>query len=226
MMGANLIDLSRAEGPTSGDLPGLFAHLIPWVGEPFRFARVSYGDELMLHFGDLRPARSPKLIGKPYGSYLLGLRGSPWILKSGSKSVVINSGIVDGSLPSALGRPLSKADLEAGDFMEPSSRVLVAEPFVVKPAGGFGLQLCLSDGSALLVLPATPEPDEPEDEGLPPLADWELSTPFGFLSAGPHLEWSFTPVENKSTKTETGMSDPPRPVRLVETDPRTTPQTS
>ena len=35
--------------------------------------RVSYGDELTLHFGDLRPARSPKLKAKPYGAYILGL---------------------------------------------------------------------------------------------------------------------------------------------------------
>ena len=49
----------------------------------------------------------------------------------------------------------------------------------------------MSDGSSLVVLPTLPESDEAEDEELPQLADWELLTPRGLLSAGPNLEWSF-----------------------------------
>lgn len=201
-MGTNLIDLRQVREPSHDDLPGLFAYLSQLVGEPFRFARVSYGDELTLHFGDLRPARSPKLKHQLYGSHILGLRGSPWILKSGSEPVVIASGAVFNFPPSAFGKPLGKEELEAGKFVEPESRVLAATPFVVKPVDGFGLQLRMSDGSTLLVLPTTPEPDESEDEGLPQLADWELSTPRGLLSAGPNLEWSFAPAKNASAERE------------------------
>ncbi len=199
-MGANLIDLRRAHESPHDDLPGLYASLFPLIGEPFQFARVSYGDELTIHFGDLRPARSPRLKHKLYGSYILGVRGSPWILKSGSEPVVISSGVVlFDPAPPDFGEPLSKEQLEAGTFVEPESRVLAAIPFVVKPVVGFGLRLRMTDGSTLLVLPTTSEPDEPDEEGLPQLADWELVTPRGLLSAGPHREWSFTPAGKESS---------------------------
>ena len=50
------IDLSQEQKSSGQDLSGLKSHLAPLLGVPFRFARVSYGDELTLHFGDLRPA--------------------------------------------------------------------------------------------------------------------------------------------------------------------------
>jgi hypothetical protein len=195
-METTLIDLREPQGTSRHDLPGLMACLSPLIGEPFRFTRVSYGDELTLHFGDLRPARSAKLGDKLYGAYILGVRGSSWLLKSGSEPVVILSGVVFEPPQPALGRPLSKEELEAGRFFEPESRVLATTPFVVKPVDGIGLQLRMSDGSSLLVLPTVAEPGEPEVEGLPELADWELSTPQGLLSAGPGLAWSYAPAQN------------------------------
>ena len=195
-MGMTLIDLHQARGPSSDDLPGLNAYLFQLVGEPFRFSRVSYGDELTLHFGDLRPARSPNLQHRLYGAYLLGLRGSRWVLKSGSEPVVIWTGaeLAPEALPA--GKLLRNQDLEAGAFLQPEIRVVAASPFVVKPANGFGLHLRMSDGSTLLVLPAPPEPEEPGVEELPPLAAWELATPLGLLSVGPGLEWSFIPTKD------------------------------
>jgi hypothetical protein len=197
-MSPALIDLKETRGPSSDDVSGLFAYLAQLVGEPFRFARVSYGDELTLHFGDLRPARSPKLKDHPYGSYILGLRGSPWILKSGldSEPVVLTAGVTLDSLTPAFGQPLRNEELEARRIIEPGSRVTVAAPFVVKPIGGFGLQLRFSDGSSLMVLPSTPdldETDEADDPNWPELADWELLSPRGLLRAGPGLTWNFTP---------------------------------
>ena len=197
-MEANLIDLSQAPNPVGGDLVGLTVYLSPLVGEPFRFARVSYGDELTLHFGDIRPARSPKLAHRLlYGAYVLGLRASPWILKSGGDRLVITTGIVPEPTRAAVGSPLSKEELETGRFIEPDGRVVAATPFIVTPAGGLGLQLRISDGSSLLVLPAIQEAEEPEDQGLPKLADWELSSPSGLLSAGSGLTWTFKPTGAK-----------------------------
>lgn len=191
-MTVNLIDLRQAK-LSADDLPSLHASLAPLVGEPFRFARVSYGDELTLHFGDLRPAKSPKLKKQLYGTYILGLRGSPWILKSGSEALVLTAGVLTSVGLDGLGKPLDKEELESGQFIDPESRVLAATPFVVKSVSGFGLELRMSDGSVLLILPTIPGPDEPEDEGLPELADWELLSPRGLLSAGPGLKWSFEP---------------------------------
>ena len=200
-MGTHLIDLRQAQEPSQDNLAGLYAYLTQLAGEPFRFARVSYGDELTLHFGDLKPARSPKLGDKLYGSYILGVRGSTWVLKSGSDALVVSlDEVCDPSLPASFGKPLRKEELESATFVESGSRVLEAAPFVVKPAEGFGLQLRMSDGSALLILPSFPDTEsaEPEDEELPRLADWELSTPRGLLNAGPSLKWSFTPTNHAS----------------------------
>ncbi len=201
-MGVNLIDLRQVQGNSHGSLPGLHATLSQLVGEPFRFARVSYGDELTVHFGDLKPARSPRLKEKSYGAYILGVRASSWVLKAGLQPLVVTAGVVLDAPSSAFGMTLNKKDLESGTFIEPESRVLSATPFVVKAVGGFGLQLRMSDGSTLMVLPATPEPDDPGDEALPQLSDWELLSPRGLLSAGPNLEWVFTPNKNASPHQE------------------------
>jgi len=194
-MSPTLIDLRQARAPSPDHLSGLSAYLAQLIGEPFRFARVSYGDELTLHFGDLRPARSPKMKKHPYGAYILGLRASPWILKSGpdSEPFVVAAGVILDAPPAAVGTPLRKEELESREFIQPESRVTAATPFVVKPVNGFGLQLRMADGSTLMVLPTAQEPDEPGDEDLPQLADWELSSPRGLLRAGPSLEWSFKP---------------------------------
>lgn len=189
-MAVGIIDLRQPQDALRDTTEGLAACLAPLIGEPFRFARVSYGDELTLHFGDLRPARSPRLKDKAYGAYVLGVRASLWLLKSGAEPVVVASGIAPALPPQ--GKPLRKEELEQASLIEPDSRVLSATPFLVKPAGRFGLELRMSDGGTLSVFPAPPEPDEPADDDLPELADWELSSPQGFLTVGPGLAWSFT----------------------------------
>jgi hypothetical protein len=193
-MTTSLIDLRQARNASADNLGELQAYLTQLIGEPFRFARVSYGDELTLHFGDLRPAHSPKLKGRNYGAYILGVRGSPWVLKSGAEPLVLTSGINLGELPSGFGKLIRKEEFETDPFICPESRVLSVAPFVVKPANAFGLQLRTSDGSALLILPTVPE-EEPDDETIPEIAvaDWELVSPGGILNAGPGLNWSFKP---------------------------------
>jgi hypothetical protein len=192
-MSTTLIDLSQEHEQSSDDLSGLHVHLAQLIGERFRFVRFTYGDESTLHFGDLEPARHPKLKGKLYGAFMAGLRASPWILKSGSVPLVVNGGVLLDASKAELGTPLDKRDLESRKIIEPGSLVLTAVPFLVQPVDGFGLQLRFSDGSLLSVHPTIPEPDEPEEEGLPELADWELFTPRGLLSAGPGRKWSFEP---------------------------------
>jgi hypothetical protein len=203
-MSAHLIDLRQARNASPNNLLDLQAYLTQLVGEPFRFARVSYGDELTLHFGDLRPARSPKLRNKPYGSYILGVRGSPWVLKSGSEPLVLTAGLNSETLPDRLGKPIRKEELEANPLISPQSRVVVVTPFVVQPINGFGLQLRFSDGSTLFILPTLPEPAPEEAHPDIVVADWELSCPQGLLSAGPGLNWSFKPSSGVR-----GVSDSP-----------------
>ena len=122
-----------------------------------------------------------------------GFRGSPWILKPGAEPVVVDGGALLDPFAAALGTPLRREELESRTLIEPGSRVLSASPFVVRPADGIGLQLRLSDGSSLSILPTIPDADEPGDQPLPELADWELLSPIGLLRAGPGLKWSFEP---------------------------------
>jgi hypothetical protein len=188
MMSATLIDLRQSRNPGGQDLDGLASVLAVLMGEPFQFARVSYGDELTLHFGDLRPALSPKLKGKMYGAYVLGLRASAWLLKSGTVPVVIGTGS-----PHSFGQPIGEEELEAGTFVEPGSRIAEATPFEAKSSQKFGLQLRLTDGTVLIVLPSPEAADQADDEDHEPieLADWELRTPHGLLKVGPKLAWEF-----------------------------------
>lgn len=189
-MGASLIELKNASHGPQSSLQGLNRQLLQLIGEPFQFTRVSYGDELTLHFGDLRPAKNPKLKGKPYGAYVLGVRGSSWFLKSGREAVMV------AAEPDQAGQPLSKEELESGKFLVAGSRVLRAEAFPIGLTEGLGLRIRFSDGSALVIHPAAVGADDEtdgtsDDQELPEIADWELSTPNGHLSAGPGQSWSF-----------------------------------
>ncbi len=199
-MTTNLIDLRDVSRCSPNDLVALQAILAQLIGEPYRFARVSYGDELTLHFGDLRVARSAKLHKHLYGAFILGLRGSPWVLKAGSEPLVVTAGVSWDFVAARFGKPISKEELETKQFIEPESRVLAAVPFVVKPVNAVALQIQLSDGSSLSVLPTLPEAEEPGEEELPELADWELISPRGLLSAGPGLKWSFQPAADSTPR--------------------------
>ncbi len=168
---ADANEREHAVGLADGVLYGL-------VGEPFRHVRVSYGGELQLHFGELRQPKSAKLKGKLlYGSYILGLRASAWILSPGSADFTLT----DGQLQPA-GTPIEAGEVESGHAIPPGALVVSAGAFHVEPVDGIGLRVLLSDGSKLVVLPSRSD----GAEGDTPVADWELFSPKGFvLQVGP-----------------------------------------
>lgn len=109
---------------------------------------------------------------------------------------MLSHGVDRGDGPSGNGVPPRGMDFEAAELIRPGSRVVFAAAFAVTQPHGFGLQLGLSDGSAVHVLPAPDEADEvgeAEDKSLLELADWELLSPSGQLSAGPGTGWTFKP---------------------------------
>ena len=161
----------------------LDAYLLQLQGEPFRFFRFSYGDELTLHFGDLRPARSPKLKGRLYGAYILGVRASQWLLKFGKPGMIASQG--EGM------ETISKEAIETKQWIAPNSRVVHATSFAIQSQNVFGLEIRFSDGTFLVIMPTTET--ESKDDDLPEIADWELLSPSGRLQAGPGLQWSFEP---------------------------------
>lgn len=201
-MMATLIDFRLGRAASPGDHAGLQCHLAQLIGEPFQFARISYGDELTLHFGDLRPGKSPKSRGRLYGEYALGLRASHWLLKSGSEPMLM---VGDPSgVGNATGDTLRKEQLEANPLIHPGSLVVSVRPYPVLPMDTLGLHLQTSDGSRLVVGSSRESVDEPGDAPLPELADWELLSPAGLLSAGPGPNWSFKPAA------ATSAAGPPR----------------
>lgn len=174
-------------------------HLLRLWGEPFLFLRRSYGDELVLHFGErvLGPVRRAKHgeFRYEHGTYGLHLRGSAWVLKGGRIPAVFGGGSA-AYLESLLGEPVRPANVVDHAPVVPGARVTGVTPFTVgEPAVAIAVRVDLSDGSALVVQPTTNEKVEPEPEGttLYQLADWELRTPHGTLQVGPGLVWHFAP---------------------------------
>ncbi|MBA4064378.1 MAG: hypothetical protein C0501_11825 [Isosphaera sp.] len=181
--------------PAAGPGP----HLLRLVGEPFLFLRRSYGDELVLHFGErvFGPARRTRHgeFRYEHGTYRLHLRGSAWVVKAGGVPGVYAGGLPvgDGDDP---GRPLDPEDPTPA--VTPGARVTAVIPFGVdRPAvTGIGLRVELSDGATVVVIPTRPDEPEPGPDGtpLPDPADWELRAPDGTLAAGPGRRWHFTPA--------------------------------
>jgi len=158
---------------------------------------MSYGDELTLHFGDLRLSDSKKLKDRRYGTYILGFRGSPWILKSGSQPVILGSWFgVQHLEVDTHARAMTKADIENGSLVEVGGRVIAASPYVWKTTGAVGVHIVLSDGLVMDAIP-TP-PDAEDDDPSPPLASWEILGPHGLLKVGPGVKWEIIPTIKKT----------------------------
>ena len=172
--------------------------LLQLVGEPFLFLRRSYGDELVLHFGEplLGPARPTKHGSFRYehGTYRLQLRGSAWAVKSELVPSVISCGL-GFDLEKVLGAPDQRTDVANELTIAPGARVIALTPFPVTRPGvdGIGLRVDMSDGSCVVVIPTPDDPDPaadlPPDVAVAELADWELNTPHYTLHVGPGRKW-------------------------------------
>ncbi len=183
-------DLSRL--PTE-EVRGLGVALAELVGQPFRFLKFSYGDELTIHFGDVRPGRASKLSHLEFGAYILSLRCSPWLLKSGAGGTVFDDAFPPTRYGEIIGVAISNEALESRILIEPGSLVLQVSLFTSPDTDSIGLEIQFDDGSLLLIRPGPQEPDEPGEVDGDELADWELLGPNGLIEAGPGPRWTFEP---------------------------------
>jgi hypothetical protein len=153
-------------------------------GLPYLFARMSYGNELTIHFGSERGHTSPKLSGKVRGTHVLSVRGSAWLLASGIRPVVVGCGItpLDGEA-----KPFNVTALESGALIGAGARIKQAASLVIDPLNAIGLRIQLDDGSSFMILPTPPDKDR---EHLPEPADWEVLTPTDILRVGPGPNYS------------------------------------
>src|SRR5579883_3104434 len=141
-----LIDL-RAIRRECSDLSELNALLQQVVGQPFLFFRVSYGDELRLHLGDVKCYSSPKMQGRTRGSYIIGARASSWIVVSAPRHLLATSGDGGSGRPEtpATARAVDLKTIETGGFITPGS--IVTSAGADRSAPGLSFQLRCSDGS-------------------------------------------------------------------------------
>src|SRR5437763_12844932 len=90
----NVIDLRETREPSAGNLADLQGYLLQLEGQPFLFVRVTYGDELSLHFGTPQEFHSPKIRRRLRGSYVLTARGSARRLHSMAAGCILYAGLL------------------------------------------------------------------------------------------------------------------------------------
>ncbi len=192
-----LIDLKEVRFDCS-DLSDLQVLLKQLVGQPFRFFRVSYGDELRLHLGDLQSYSSPRMRGRTRGSYIIGARASSWVVTSAPRHMLAASDDICIDQPDGrTARRVNIKTLETGDFITPGS--IITFVGASRAVHGFALELRFSDDSRTLILPV-PESYETVPEGETDsddvtgvgISDWEILTPYErILRVGPGLRWDY-----------------------------------
>ncbi len=129
------------------------------VGETCWRVNFSYGDELMLHFGDKLPYRQASMSGQKKGAWILGTRISAWQINS-TGSMIAES---------------ATDSIELTDLV----RVLIDKRVldVKVDEATMQLRITFTDDLSLLLLP-----ESAQSAGLP---DWELFMPDGMvLQAG------------------------------------------
>jgi len=188
----SFVDL-RATRERSSDYLELRAYLQQLVGQPFRFLRFSYGDELTLHVGQPTQYRSSRLAHLSRGSYVIGARASYWFLRTHVPPAIIVGDSRPLSYASKHRKPLTPEQVEKSELLRPGARIAGVDAITLgtgtRSAYGFGLSLSLEDSASLLVLPA-PRLGRNRRQQL--VADWEVFTPYErYLSVGPGLRWSY-----------------------------------
>ena len=181
---------------THDDIRGLRPFLFQLLGEPFLFARESYGGELTLHFG--REVTLPQFRGRETteGTHVLTLRASVWYIKSSPWSALIMSDDVT-EWPHF--KPTDLKELEGRPPIAAGGRVtwIGVRAFHGEGwPGGIELGMQFSDDSFIEIRPRR----DPEDD-VYDLADWELVTPYKrYIKAGPGVRWEYSASDKPPAK--------------------------
>ncbi len=192
-MATSILELGDSEPISSDDLARLNERLTILVGEPFQLLRFSYGDELTIHFGQLREGRNPKVKHLKYGQYIVGFRGSAWLLKAhkaNEVTIIANGILTQDATKQSDSKNITKQELAEKTLIVQGTIVVGTRAFAIKQNERFGLSIELADATTLLVLPSTS--DYEIDEEHAPIADWEIIMPNGVLDAWPGPRWVFT----------------------------------
>jgi hypothetical protein len=139
----------------------------PIIGETCHQIGFSYGDELILDFGEMTAYNHPKLKHLRKGSWQLSTRATPWYLMMNNMFLFIPA-------------PQFTTDHAQMYLQDLENKKLTN--FVIDPNKNFQLTLSFEDGYELVL-----NPDLEDDSGL---AYWELLMPNEqILIVGPGQFW-------------------------------------
>ena len=146
---------SQSSTIESSDLQALIQLAGKLIGETCWRVNFSYGDELMLHFGDRLSYRQASMSGQEKGAWILGTRISPWQVY-------------------AAGLMVANSETDSIDLIE-CIRVLIDRRVLAVEIDAATMQLSIgfTDGFSLTLLP--------ELDLDPSLPDWELFMPDGMV---------------------------------------------
>lgn len=184
----------RATLECSSDHTRLRTCLQQLLGQPFLLMRLSYGDEVTLHFGQPGRYRSSKLAHLTKGSYVIGARASSWFLKTDEPPTVLMGTARPMSIAAKNFKRLTPEQVETSNALRVGARIVCTEAIQLETKEstyGFGFSAALEDGASLLIVP--PRAPKKRARGND-VADWEVFTPHDrYLTVGPGLRWSYLP---------------------------------
>jgi hypothetical protein len=131
-----------------------------------------------------------------YGSYILAVCGSAWVLKSTPKTRLILEGLSTAPV-AQLSKPAvedARGLISSGGLFSANSPVVEIIPYEIEQVGGIGLRLETADGSGLIIVPVAGADLVTNEAGDFP--DWELRTPRGLARVGPGRQWIWEPNIN------------------------------
>ena len=150
----------------------------PMIGEICRQVSFSYGDELVLDFGELTPYTHPQLADLSKGSWQLTTQATPWRVKQDDQVLVATA-------TSDTEEEITQAKILVKQLENKKLLSLFVEKNTIH------LILNFEDEYQLII-----EPDLTNDSGL---AYWELLMPTEqILSIGPGYFWSCKSVYDRS----------------------------
>ncbi len=154
-----MIVKSQSSIINSHDLQALTQLASNLIGETCWRVNFSYGDELMLHFGDRLPYRQASMSGQEKGAWILGTRVSPWQIYAAG-AMVADSETNAAELSTQIRLPIGKKVRDVK--LDPATMQLSIE---------------FTDDLSLVL-----QPELDSEAGLP---EWELFMPSGMvLQAG------------------------------------------
>ncbi|MEA5576589.1 hypothetical protein [Anabaena sp. UHCC 0451] len=150
----------------ANSIPNLNQITQPIIGETCHQIGFSYGDELILDFGEMTPYNHPKLADLRQGSWQLSTRATPWYLMMNNMFLFI---------------PAPQFTTDHAQVMLKDLENKQLTNFVIDP-NNFQLTLSFADSYELVL-----KPDLEDDSGL---AYWELMMPNEqILIVGPGQFW-------------------------------------